>query len=94
MTNNRDRLDASATTVSTIVSGVTDFAALEAKWRDLETRSNPSFFQSWTWTGCLVAERFPDPVLVEARDRERTVALALFNRAAELCISARGRSPA
>lgn len=66
--------------VDIVVSGVTDFAALEAKWRDLETRSNPSFFQSWTWMGCLAEERFPDPVLVEARDRGRTVALALFNR--------------
>jgi CelD/BcsL family acetyltransferase involved in cellulose biosynthesis len=62
------------------VSRVTDFAAVEAKWRDLETRSEPSFFQSWTWTGCLVEERFPDPVLVEAHENGRTVALALFNR--------------
>ena len=63
------------------VSTVTDFAALETRWRDLETRSNPSFFQSWTWTGCLASERFPDPVLVEAREDDgRTVALALFNR--------------
>jgi CelD/BcsL family acetyltransferase involved in cellulose biosynthesis len=62
------------------VSRVTDFAALEVKWRDLETRSDPSFFQSWTWTGCLAAERFPDPVLVEARENGRSVALALFNR--------------
>ncbi len=62
------------------MSGITDFAAVEAKWRDLELRSEPSFFQSWTWTGCLVAERFPDPVLVEAREGDRIVALALFNR--------------
>lgn len=62
------------------VSGVTDFAALGAKWRDLETRSTPSFFQTWTWTGCLAAERFPRPVLVEVREGQRTVALALFNR--------------
>jgi CelD/BcsL family acetyltransferase involved in cellulose biosynthesis len=65
-----------------IVSGVTDFAALRIKWRELETRSEPSFFQSWTWTGCLAEERFPDPVLVEAREAGRTVALALFNRRA------------
>jgi CelD/BcsL family acetyltransferase involved in cellulose biosynthesis len=65
---------------TTTVSGVTDFAALEEKWRDLEARSDCSFFQSWTWTGCLVEERFPDPVLVEARESGRTVALALFNR--------------
>ena len=40
----------------------------------------PSFFQTWTWTGCLAAERFPDPVLVEAVEDGQTVALALFNR--------------
>jgi CelD/BcsL family acetyltransferase involved in cellulose biosynthesis len=62
------------------VTEVSDFGALEAKWRDLENRSSLSFFQSWTWTGCLIEERFPDPVLAEARDGERTVALALFNR--------------
>lgn len=62
------------------VSGVTDFAALGARWRDLETRADGSFFQSWTWTGCLASERFPDPVLVEAREGGVTVALALFNR--------------
>jgi len=65
-----------------IVSGVTDFAALEPRWRDLEARSASSFFQSWTWTGCLAEERFSDPVLVEAREAGRTVALALFNRRA------------
>jgi len=64
----------------TSVSRVTDFAALQTRWRDLEARSNCSFFQSWTWTGCLVAERFTDPVLVEARESGRIVALALFNR--------------
>jgi CelD/BcsL family acetyltransferase involved in cellulose biosynthesis len=40
-----------------IVSGVADFAALAPKWRDLETRSTLSFFQSWTWTGCLAKVR-------------------------------------
>ncbi len=64
-----------------IVTGrVRDFTALGAKWRDLEARSNASFFQSWTWTGCLAEERFPEPVLVEAREHGRIVALALFNR--------------
>src|SRR5258708_22709110 len=74
----RDRVTSSSTTVT--VSRVTDFAALEARWRDLETRADPSFFQSWTWTGCLIEERFPNPVLVEATENGRTVALALFNR--------------
>jgi CelD/BcsL family acetyltransferase involved in cellulose biosynthesis len=63
-----------------MVSGVPDFAALETKWRELEARSNASFFQSWTWTGCLAEQRFPDPVLVEVLERGRTIALALFNR--------------
>jgi CelD/BcsL family acetyltransferase involved in cellulose biosynthesis len=62
------------------MTGVRDFAALEQKWRDLEARSNASFFQSWTWTGCLAERRFPDPVLLEACEDGRTVGLALFNR--------------
>ncbi|HEY8289938.1 MAG TPA: cellulose biosynthesis protein CelD, partial [Acetobacteraceae bacterium] len=62
------------------VSPVTDFAALEDRWRALEARANGSFFQGWTWTGCLAEERFADPMLVEAREDGRTVALALFNR--------------
>jgi len=62
------------------VSGVTDFLSLGQRWRALETRADGSFFQSWTWVGCLAEERFPDPVLVEARSAGRTVALALFNR--------------
>jgi CelD/BcsL family acetyltransferase involved in cellulose biosynthesis len=70
----------SPASIDVTVARVTDFAALEATWRDLETRSDPSFFQTWTWTGCLAEERFPDPVLVEAREDGRTVALALFNR--------------
>jgi CelD/BcsL family acetyltransferase involved in cellulose biosynthesis len=62
------------------VSGVADFAALGERWRDLEGRARGSFFQSWTWVGCLAAERFADAVLVEAAEAGRTVALALFNR--------------
>lgn len=57
-----------------------DFAALGAAWRDLEARADGSFFQSWSWVGCLAAERFGDPVLVSATEDGRTVALALFNR--------------
>ncbi len=62
------------------LSRVEDFAAIGERWRRLEARSDCSFFQSWTWTGCLVEERFPDPVLVEATEAGETVALALFNR--------------
>lgn len=63
-----------------IVSEAVDFTDLERRWRDLETRADGSFFQGWTWTGCLVKERFFDPVLVEATDDGRTIALAMFNR--------------
>jgi CelD/BcsL family acetyltransferase involved in cellulose biosynthesis len=62
------------------VSRVENFAELGKKWRNLEQRAAFSFFQSWTWVGCLVAERFPDPILVEATEAGRTVGLALFNR--------------
>ena len=79
--------------------GVEDFAALGERWRDLEQRADGSFFQSWTWVGCLAAERFPDPVLVEATEDGRTVALACSTasgasvRAVRRCIWARPGSP-
>jgi CelD/BcsL family acetyltransferase involved in cellulose biosynthesis len=66
--------------VSVRVSRVDDFIALGERWRDLERRADGSFFQNWTWVGCLAAERYTDPVLVEATDAGRTVALGLFNR--------------
>ncbi len=62
------------------LSDSVDFADLEPRWRDLEARADGSFFQGWTWTGCLAQERFPDPILVEATEDGRTIALALFNR--------------
>ncbi len=66
--------------IQVAVSGVRDFAALGAQWRALEERADPSFFQSWTWTGCLAEERFPDPILAEAYDGGQIVGLGLFNR--------------
>jgi CelD/BcsL family acetyltransferase involved in cellulose biosynthesis len=80
--------------VRVTVSSDVDFAALEAQWRDLERRADPSFFQSWTWTGCLAAERFADPVLVEAHEDGRTVALALFNRRGETLYLGESGDPA
>jgi CelD/BcsL family acetyltransferase involved in cellulose biosynthesis len=59
---------------------VTDWAALGERWRELEARSTCSFFQSWTWMGCLAEERFSDPVLLEASIHGRLLAMALFNR--------------
>ena len=63
------------------ISGFRDFGILEQEWRALEAEAAPfSFFQSWTWVGCLAEERFPDPVLVRATEAGRVVGLALFNR--------------
>jgi CelD/BcsL family acetyltransferase involved in cellulose biosynthesis len=68
------------TRVEVVVSGVTSFDALGVQWRELESRSAASFFQSWTWAGCLAEQRFDNPVLVKAQEDGRIVALALFNR--------------
>lgn len=62
------------------LSPVDDWTALGTRWRSLEAEAPCSFFQSWTWIGCLAEERFPDSVQLEARDAEETVVLALFNR--------------
>lgn len=58
-----------------------DFGTLAEEWRSLEARAGEfSFFQSWTWTGCLAEERFDAPVLVRASLGGRTIGLALLNR--------------
>ena len=62
------------------LSGVTDWTALGKNWRALEAQSDCSFFQSWTWTGCLAEERFSDPILLEAFHGGRRAVLGLFNR--------------
>ena len=62
------------------LSKVTDFEQLGELWRDLESRADPSFFQSWAWTGCCADERFVNPILLSAHDGDRVVALALFNQ--------------
>lgn len=62
------------------VEPVGSFDALGETWRTLEAEAAPSFFQSWTWVGCLAEERFPDPVLLRAERGGRLAGLALFNR--------------
>ncbi|HLY45618.1 MAG TPA: GNAT family N-acetyltransferase [Stellaceae bacterium] len=57
-----------------------DFDRIGELWRDLEARADGSFFQSWAWVGCLASERFPNPVLLQAREGGVAVALGLFNR--------------
>lgn len=48
-------------------------------WRAIEERAECSFFQSWTYVGCLMKTRFPAAILLKARIDERIVGLALFN---------------
>ena len=69
-----------STSVRITVSEVREWVAVEAAWRTLETQTQPSFFQSWTWVGCLADERFPEPILLRAERDGRTVGLALLNR--------------
>ncbi len=57
-----------------------DWETLQAEWRVLEAQADGSFFQSWTWVGCCVRERFTDPVVLRAAEAGRVVGLALFNR--------------
>jgi CelD/BcsL family acetyltransferase involved in cellulose biosynthesis len=57
-----------------------DLVALAERWQALQARADASFFQSWTWVGCLAAERYRRAVVLEATWNGRPVALALFNR--------------
>ncbi|WP_372620676.1 GNAT family N-acetyltransferase [Falsiroseomonas sp.] len=66
-------LDVTQTTLSSVT-------ALGETWRSLEHVAPCSFFQSWTWIGCLFEERYPNPVLLRAERGGRLVGLALFNR--------------
>jgi CelD/BcsL family acetyltransferase involved in cellulose biosynthesis len=67
-------------------------AALETAWRALEAEApGHAFFQGWTWLGCQVEARFPDPVLLRAEAEGRTVGLALCNRRGRrLCLAESG----
>ena len=71
---------------------VQDFAALGLRWRALEAQAGPhSFFQSWSWIGCLAEERYPDPVLLRAERDGATIGLALLNRRhGRLCLAESG----
>lgn len=65
-----------------LLSAPTDLAAVAGRWQRLQAVADGSFFQSWNWVGCLAEERFPDPLLLEAREHGTVVAMALFNRRA------------
>ena len=55
-------------------------ARLGAAWRGLEGMAGASPFQRWSWVGCRAAERYPDPVLVQAHRNGGLLGLALLNR--------------
>jgi len=57
-----------------------DFDRVGELWSALESRADGSFFQSWPWVGCLAGQRYPDPVLLQARQDGVPLALGLFNR--------------
>ena len=62
------------------VEPVADVVALGREWRDLEARSDPSFFQSWGWIGCWLRLLPPPmaPRLLRATASGRTVALGIL----------------
>src|SRR3954454_9142635 len=67
------------------ISEFVNLEVLAAEWRKLEDASDCSFFQSWTWVGCLADQRFARPSLLEAhRTDGQLVALALLNRTGKL----------
>jgi protein-tyrosine-phosphatase/CelD/BcsL family acetyltransferase involved in cellulose biosynthesis/predicted ATP-grasp superfamily ATP-dependent carboligase len=47
-------------------------------WRELETRTDASFFLSWDWIGCWLRESAVSPYLIIARHQDRVVAMALL----------------
>ncbi|MEO5374838.1 MAG: GNAT family N-acetyltransferase [Alphaproteobacteria bacterium] len=49
-------------------------------WRTLEHRARPSFFLSWAWIGCWLAEAATPAGLVMVRRRGDVVGLALVGR--------------
>lgn len=65
--------------ITTRISRVRDWDELGRKWRALEGQVELSFFQSWSWVGCLAGERYGDPWLAEALDEGEIASLALFN---------------
>jgi CelD/BcsL family acetyltransferase involved in cellulose biosynthesis len=57
-----------------------DIVAVAALWKDLEARSDCSFFLSWDWIGTWLAN-YPgeSPLLLSVRDSGTVIALAVFS---------------
>jgi CelD/BcsL family acetyltransferase involved in cellulose biosynthesis len=60
---------------------ISDFTALENRWQEVENNADASFFQSWTFLGCLAAERFAGASLLAVRNGDTDLALALIGQA-------------
>ncbi len=59
---------------------VGDLDALGSRWRALEARSDAGFFRSWTFLGCLAAERFGQARLLTVSQDGCDVSLALLGQ--------------
>lgn len=55
---------------------------LASEWRNLEERSDGSFFVSWSWIGCWIAtlDESVELLILRARLNGRTVGLAAFGK--------------
>lgn len=65
-----------------MISPLPELAELEATWRDLEARSEPTFFTSWAWIGTWL-ETLPSdlrPRIVRVMATGRTIGLAVLCR--------------
>lgn len=57
---------------------LTDRAALELKWRALESRADGGFFLSWDWIGCWLSCITADVTVFEGRAEDKAVVLGLL----------------
>lgn len=64
--------------------GLSDISALEAEWRDLETRADRAFFLSWTWIGTWLETFTVSPWVIRVCDSSnRVIGLGIFSEASE-----------
>lgn len=55
-----------------------DLSELKLIWEELESRSSPTFFLSWNWIGCWLAEAEIAPQLVIGRALGRVILLGVL----------------
>jgi CelD/BcsL family acetyltransferase involved in cellulose biosynthesis len=55
-----------------------DIDRLGADWRELQTRCDHSFFQSWDWIGCLIRVVDRAPMVLSVHDGDRLVGLSIW----------------